>query len=263
MWSERCPTDRHPRSFAGWRREREARGDHRRRARSRPAARARVLAGRRPGGARGAHRDRSQDGRRGAAGTVARAARRRDRRGLQRGGRRRHRRRMGRPRRVDLQRGDLAHRGRTARDRSGGLARDPRRQPHRAFLGGARRGPGDAGRRATDLHRLGPRGTAARGAHRVQHVEGGPRRAGEGSRARSRARRHHRERRGAGLVRLAVGRAVEEPPPARGRRARAHRAAGVGAQPSDLVGMYQFLASDASAFVTGTVLNVDGGYLLV
>src|SRR3954454_13177582 len=33
--------------------------------------------------------------------------------------------------------------------------------------------------------------------------------------------------------------------------------------PADLVGAYQFLASDASAFVTGTVLNVDGGYLLV
>jgi NAD(P)-dependent dehydrogenase (short-subunit alcohol dehydrogenase family) len=33
--------------------------------------------------------------------------------------------------------------------------------------------------------------------------------------------------------------------------------------PGDLAGAYQFLASDASAFVTGTVLNVDGGYLLV
>jgi NAD(P)-dependent dehydrogenase (short-subunit alcohol dehydrogenase family) len=32
---------------------------------------------------------------------------------------------------------------------------------------------------------------------------------------------------------------------------------------SDLAGAYQFLASDASAFVTGAVLNVDGGYLLV
>ena len=32
---------------------------------------------------------------------------------------------------------------------------------------------------------------------------------------------------------------------------------------TDLSGAYQFLASDASAFVTGTVLNVDGGYLLV
>jgi NAD(P)-dependent dehydrogenase (short-subunit alcohol dehydrogenase family) len=33
--------------------------------------------------------------------------------------------------------------------------------------------------------------------------------------------------------------------------------------PVDLAGAYQFLASDASAFVTGTVLNVDGGYLLL
>jgi NAD(P)-dependent dehydrogenase (short-subunit alcohol dehydrogenase family) len=30
----------------------------------------------------------------------------------------------------------------------------------------------------------------------------------------------------------------------------------------DLAGAYQFLASDSSAFVTGTVLTVDGGYLL-
>ena len=33
--------------------------------------------------------------------------------------------------------------------------------------------------------------------------------------------------------------------------------------PSDLAGAYQFLASDASAFITGSVINVDGGYLLV
>jgi NAD(P)-dependent dehydrogenase (short-subunit alcohol dehydrogenase family) len=32
--------------------------------------------------------------------------------------------------------------------------------------------------------------------------------------------------------------------------------------PTDLAGAYLFLASDASAFVTGTVLSVDGGYLL-
>jgi NAD(P)-dependent dehydrogenase (short-subunit alcohol dehydrogenase family) len=34
-------------------------------------------------------------------------------------------------------------------------------------------------------------------------------------------------------------------------------------QPADLAGAYLFLASDASAFVTGAVLTVDGGYLLV
>jgi NAD(P)-dependent dehydrogenase (short-subunit alcohol dehydrogenase family) len=32
--------------------------------------------------------------------------------------------------------------------------------------------------------------------------------------------------------------------------------------PTDLAGAYQFLASDAAAYVTGTVVNVDGGYLL-
>ena len=32
--------------------------------------------------------------------------------------------------------------------------------------------------------------------------------------------------------------------------------------PPDLVGAYLFLASDASAFTTGTVMTVDGGYLL-
>jgi NAD(P)-dependent dehydrogenase (short-subunit alcohol dehydrogenase family) len=42
-----------------------------------------------------------------------------------------------------------------------------------------------------------------------------------------------------------------------------HTAQGRWGEPSDLVGAYRFLASDASAFVTGTVLNVDGGYLLV
>ncbi len=33
--------------------------------------------------------------------------------------------------------------------------------------------------------------------------------------------------------------------------------------PADLAGAYRFLVSEASSFVTGTVLSVDGGYLLV
>jgi NAD(P)-dependent dehydrogenase (short-subunit alcohol dehydrogenase family) len=33
-------------------------------------------------------------------------------------------------------------------------------------------------------------------------------------------------------------------------------------RPVELAGAFQYLASDASEFVTGTVLNVDGGYLL-
>jgi len=42
-----------------------------------------------------------------------------------------------------------------------------------------------------------------------------------------------------------------------------HTAQGRWGHANDLSGAYLFLASDASAFVTGTVLNVDGGYLLV
>ncbi len=42
-----------------------------------------------------------------------------------------------------------------------------------------------------------------------------------------------------------------------------HTAQGRWGATTDLAGAYQFLASDASAFVTGTVLNVDGGYLLI
>jgi NAD(P)-dependent dehydrogenase (short-subunit alcohol dehydrogenase family) len=42
-----------------------------------------------------------------------------------------------------------------------------------------------------------------------------------------------------------------------------HTAQGRWGAPADLAGAYRFLASDASAFVTGIVLDVDGGYLLV
>jgi NAD(P)-dependent dehydrogenase (short-subunit alcohol dehydrogenase family) len=42
-----------------------------------------------------------------------------------------------------------------------------------------------------------------------------------------------------------------------------HTAQGRWGDPTDLAGAYQFLASDAASFVTGTVVTVDGGYLLV
>jgi NAD(P)-dependent dehydrogenase (short-subunit alcohol dehydrogenase family) len=42
-----------------------------------------------------------------------------------------------------------------------------------------------------------------------------------------------------------------------------HTAQGRWGAATDLPGAYLFLASDASAFMTGTVLTVDGGYLLV
>jgi NAD(P)-dependent dehydrogenase (short-subunit alcohol dehydrogenase family) len=42
----------------------------------------------------------------------------------------------------------------------------------------------------------------------------------------------------------------------------AHTALSRWGRPADLAGAYQFLASDAAEFVTGTVLSVDGGYLL-
>jgi NAD(P)-dependent dehydrogenase (short-subunit alcohol dehydrogenase family) len=42
-----------------------------------------------------------------------------------------------------------------------------------------------------------------------------------------------------------------------------HTALGRWGAPADLAGAYQFLVSEASAFVTGTVVSVDGGYLLV
>jgi NAD(P)-dependent dehydrogenase (short-subunit alcohol dehydrogenase family) len=51
--------------------------------------------------------------------------------------------------------------------------------------------------------------------------------------------------------------------PSRGERVLAHTAQRRWGGATDLAGAYQFLASDASAFVTGTVLAVDGGYLLV
>jgi NAD(P)-dependent dehydrogenase (short-subunit alcohol dehydrogenase family) len=51
--------------------------------------------------------------------------------------------------------------------------------------------------------------------------------------------------------------------PERSAAITAHTALQRWGSPADLSGAYQFLASDASAFVTGTVLTVDGGYSLV
>ena len=48
----------------------------------------------------------------------------------------------------------------------------------------------------------------------------------------------------------------------RSRAVLAHTALGRWGRPADLAGAYQFLASDAAEFVTGTVLSIDGGYLL-
>jgi NAD(P)-dependent dehydrogenase (short-subunit alcohol dehydrogenase family) len=42
-----------------------------------------------------------------------------------------------------------------------------------------------------------------------------------------------------------------------------HTAQGRWGAPADLTGAYRFLVSDASAFMTGTVVTVDGGYLLI
>ena len=73
---------------------------------------------------------------------------------------------------------------------------------------------------------------------------------------------HHRERRVARLVRLAARRGFRQQRAARRGDPRPHGAAPLGTS-ADLTGAYLFLASDASAFVTGAVLHVDGGYLLV
>jgi NAD(P)-dependent dehydrogenase (short-subunit alcohol dehydrogenase family) len=42
-----------------------------------------------------------------------------------------------------------------------------------------------------------------------------------------------------------------------------HTPLGRSGQPQDIVGPALFLASDMSAYVTGTILMVDGGYLTI
>ena len=158
--------------------------------RTRPAARARVLPGGARGRARGAHRDRPQGVAEELPGTIARAQRRRDRRT-----------RSTRPSPTrpspngvastcgSATRGSRPSSAGPLEDRSGGLARDSRREPHRRVPRGTRRGPGDARRRPADLHRLRARGTTARRPRGIQRVEGRPRRHGQGPRARPRGRR--------------------------------------------------------------------------
>ena len=246
-------------------RDREAGGDHRRRAgASVGCSRTRS----RSGGARVALVARTETDLKavadGAPGTVARAQRRRDRRGVQRSGRRRHRRPSG----VASTSGSATRGSRPSS--AGPRETDPSvwREILDVNLTGAFLGARAAARVMREGGRLIFTGSVLgerprEGLTAYSASKAGPRRHGEGSRARPRACGHHRERRRAGVVRLAVGRAVEEQPRARRRRARGTPRNGAGAHPTDLAGAYQFLASDASAFVTGTVLNVDGGYLLV
>ena len=244
-------------------RQRPARRDHGRRPWARRGHRPRVLARRRQGGARRADRARPQGRRRRAARRDARVQRRRPRRRLQRGRRRRHRRRVGRRRRVDLQRRHLPDRRRTAGDRAGGVARRDRRQPHRRVPRRPRRGPRDGRGRAPDLHRLGARRTTAQGTHAVQRVEGGPHRHGQGAGARPRTGRASPStscRRAGSIRRSPTGSPTTSGWPSRSSQHTALRRWG---RSADLAGAYQFLASDASAFVTGTVIHVDGGYQLV
>src|SRR5699024_403154 len=49
----------------------------------------------------------------------------------------------------------------------------------------------------------------------------------------------------------------------RDAKIRNHTALGRWGGPAGLVGAYLFLASQASSFITGSTINVDGGYLLV
>ena len=190
--------------------------------------------------------------------------RRRDRRGLQRGGGRRH----GRPSGAASTCGSAtpASRPIVAGPRETdavGLAAGPRGEPHRRVPRCPRRGPGDGRRRAAHLHGLGPGRAAAQGPGRLQRLEGRAGRPGQGPRARPGPCRHHRERRRAGLVRLAAGRRVDEQPRAVGRDHRAHRAAALGRARPTWPAPTSSSPPTPSAFVTGTVLNVDGGYLLV
>ena len=148
-------------------------------------------------------------------------------------------------------------------DRAGGVARGDRRQPHRRVPRRPGRRPRDGRGRTVDLHRLGARRAAAQGTHRRTA------RRRPGSSAWPRAWRSTSRRpaspstscRPAGSSR----RSPRASPTTSGSPSRScqHTALRRWGTSADLAGAFQFLASDAAAFVTGTVIHVDGGYQLV
>ncbi len=131
-----------------------------------------------------------------------------------------------------------------------------------AFLGAraAARVMGRGGRLIFTGSVLGDR--PRKGLTAVQRIQGRARRHGQGLGTRPRSVRHHRERRRPRLVRVAARRRIRQQRAPGGVDPLPHGASALG-QSADLAGAFQFLASDAAAFVTGTVLTVDGGYLLV
>ena len=230
--------------------------------RARPAARARVLARRRAGGAGGAHRDRPQGGRRRAPGTVARVS-------------------------GDVTDEDFNEAVADATVAEwGGVDVWICNAGISPIVAGPRKTDPSVWREILDVNLTGAF-LGARAAARVM---------GEGGRLiftgsvlgeRPRAGLAAYSASKAGLVGLAKGLALDlapsgitvnvvapgwfDSPLAERWKNNPELEAGVlghtaqrrwGAS-TDLAGAYQFLASDASAFVTGTVLNVDGGYLLV
>ena len=131
-----------------------------------------------------------------------------------------------------------------------------------AFLGAraAARVMGEGGRLI--FTGLGARGATAPGAERVQRLEGGadvrwPRRwrstwppPGSPSTSWPQVGSTRRWSRGGSAT------------PTSTAAITGHTALARWGAPTELAGAYQFLASDAAAFVTGAVLTVDGGYLL-
>ena len=132
-----------------------------------------------------------------------------------------------------------------------------------AFLGAraAARVMGEGGRLIFTGSVLGER--PRQGLTAYSASKAGPGRAGQGPGPRPGARRHHRQRGGPGVVRLARW-------PTGGRTARSCRRPSPGTRPRGAGARRPTWPAPTSswcrtppAFVTGTVLNVDGGYLLV